>query len=171
MHDSIVLGGGCFWCTEAVFRRVPGVVAVEPGYAGGTTPHPTYDDVSRGSTGHAEVVSVTFDPARVSLERLLAVFFATHDPTTINRQGADRGTQYRSIILCKNEAQRAVVDQVLATIRPAFADPIVTEVAVSDVFTPAEISHQEYYEKHPNASYCRYVIEPKLAKLREALGE
>jgi peptide-methionine (S)-S-oxide reductase len=170
MHtESIVLGGGCFWCTEAVFRRTKGVTEVVPGYAGGRVPQPTYDEVSSGMTGHAETIRVTFDPDATSLRELLALFFAAHDPTTKDRQGADVGEQYRSIILWTDEAQRDVIDDAIRTAQAEYDRPIVTEAKPLDAFYPAEITHQQYYEKNPNAAYCSVVIAPKLEKLRGLL--
>lgn len=167
-RSSIVLGGGCFWCTEAVFSRLKGVRRVTPGYAGGHTTDPTYNDVCSGKTGHAEVVQVVFDDQIIALTDLLDVFFATHDPTTPNRQGADTGSQYRSIILTTSEPQRVAVGTYLERLRHAttFKRPIVTEVRPLDHFYPAEISHQEYYRRNPHAAYCQLVIDPKLAKLK-----
>lgn len=167
--ETIVLGGGCFWCTEAVFQRVSGVVSVRPGYAGGVTPDPTYAQVSAGETGHAEVIEVVFDPSVVSLEDLLAVFFAAHDPTSLNAQGADTGTQYRSIILWTDPAQEPLIRAAMRKAQPHYAEPIVTHVAPLAGFTPAEEEHRRYYDRNPQAAYCRIVIAPKLAKLKELL--
>lgn len=162
---SAVLGGGCFWCLEAVFGRLPGVSAVENGYAGGAEPDPTYEQVCRGTTGHAEVVRVHYDPAVVSYRTLLDWFWQAHDPTTYHRQGADVGPQYRSIVLYADEGQRR---EALASREDAadrFADPIVTEIEPLGVFYPAEDYHQQYYERHARAPYCSYVIAPKLRHL------
>lgn len=166
---SIVLGAGCFWCTEAVFQRVEGVTEVVPGYAGGNTPHPTYEQVCGGKTGHAEVVRVDYDEAKVSLERLLHIFFATHDPTTLNRQGADVGTEYRSIILYSDEADAVKAQSVIAGLQGETEVPIVTEVAPLDTFYEAEPHHHNYFEQHPEQAYCQIVINPKLDKLRAYL--
>lgn len=166
MNDnSIILGGGCFWCVEAVYRRVPGVTNLESGYAGGTTEQPTYEEVCRGTTGHAEVVRVTFDPGTVSLERILEIFWRAHNPTTLNRQGADVGTQYRSAIYYYTEDQRRAAEQSRDAAAADFLDPIVTEIAPAGAFYPAEEYHRDYYERNPRQGYCRVVIEPKLKKL------
>lgn len=168
-EERIVLGGGCFWCTEAVFRRVPGVKSVTPGYAGGVTADPTYRDVCRGETGHAEVVLVEFDPSIVSLCALLAIFFAVHDPTTPDRQGMDVGSQYRSMILCTSTAQERLVKDLIRELSIKFTDPVVTEVRKLDAFYPAEDHHRDYFERNPDSPYCRAVIAPKLDKLEEIL--
>ncbi|MDD5103250.1 MAG: peptide-methionine (S)-S-oxide reductase MsrA [Candidatus Peribacteraceae bacterium] len=167
--ERIVLGGGCFWCTEAVFQRVPGVLSVMPGYAGGETEHPTYAQVCTGRTGHAEVLEVTFDPGRLSLEDVLAVFFAAHDPTSPDRQGADAGTQYRSVILWTDPLQESKITAALQKAQTQFSSPIVTEVKLLKKFFPAEAEHRQYYDRNPEAPYCSMVIAPKLAKLRDVL--
>ncbi|OIO55635.1 peptide-methionine (S)-S-oxide reductase [Candidatus Peregrinibacteria bacterium CG1_02_54_53] len=167
--EKIILGGGCFWCTEAVFSRLPGVTAVMPGYAGGTVENPTYAQICTGQTGHAEVLEVTFDPDSVTLEEILAVFFAMHDPTSLNRQGADSGTQYRSIILCTTTEQEARVQSVLQKARTQFSSPIVTEVKLLKKFFPAETEHRRYYDRNQGDSYCTIVIAPKLKKLKDVL--
>ena len=164
--DSIVLGGGCFWCVEAVMKPLRGVERVVSGYANGHVKNPTYREVCSGRTGHNEVVEVTYDPDVVSLEDLLGVFFATHDPTTLNRQGADRGTQYRSGVYYTSEAQREAAESVIAEVADAFDDPIVTEVVPLETFYPAEDYHQDYFERNPAQPYCAAVIAPKVAKLR-----
>ncbi|TVQ25097.1 MAG: peptide-methionine (S)-S-oxide reductase [Spirochaetaceae bacterium] len=164
-NETITLGGGCFWCVEAVFKRMAGVVSCTSGYAGGATANPTYEQVCSGTTGHAEVVRVEFDPAVVTLDAILRRFFQAHDPTTLNRQGADVGTQYRSAIYLESQEQRPAVDAVVADMRSVYRDPIVTEVELLDRFYPAEAYHQDYYERNPNAGYCRVVIAPKLKKL------
>ena len=166
---SIVLGGGCFWCTEAVFQRVDGVTKVTPGYAGGTVPHPTYEQVCTGKTGHAEVVQVEYDETKTTLETLLRIFFATHDPTTPNRQGADVGTEYRSIILYSEKADEVKTLSVIDTIRSETGAHIVTEVARLEKFYEAESYHHNYYQEHPEQAYCQIVINPKLNKLRAYL--
>jgi peptide-methionine (S)-S-oxide reductase len=158
-------GGGCFWCVEAVFERLPGVKTVTSGYAGGTTKNPTYREVCRGDTGHAEVTQIEFDPGVITFEQLLKVFWAAHDPTTLNRQGADVGTQYRSVIFYHDEAQRLAATKSKAEAQAEFADPIVTEIAPLEKFYPAEEYHQDYYRRNPAQSYCQAVIPPKLAKL------
>lgn len=158
-------GGGCFWCTEAVFETEPGVLSVTSGYAGGHTRNPDYREVCTGETGHAEVIQIEYDPAVISYERLLEIFWKAHDPTTHNRQGADVGTQYRSIILYHDEAQRAAAEKSKQAAQAAFARPIVTEIVPLTTFYPAEEYHQDYFRKNPNAAYCRVVIAPKLHKL------
>jgi peptide-methionine (S)-S-oxide reductase len=167
--QTITMGGGCFWCLEAVFEELAGVTRVESGYAGGHIPHPTYKQVCSGNTGHAEVVQVTFDPHKVSLEEILTVFFGTHDPTTLNRQGADSGTQYRSIILYQDAAQKQAAERLIHEMEAekVFKNPIVTEVEPLEAFYPAEDYHQEYYRENPEQAYCQYVIAPKLEKFRK----
>lgn len=171
--ESAVLGGGCFWCLEAAYQGVRGVVDVTSGYAGGDHPAPSYRLVCGGSTGHAEVVRVRFDPSVVSFRTLLDLFFVVHDPTTPDRQGADVGPQYRSIILYDGEGQRETAEEVLREIEAEgrFEDPIVTEIGPLDQFFPAEPEHDDYYLRNPNQAYCRLVISPKLAKARKSLGE
>lgn len=166
--ETAVFGGGCFWCVEAVFQWVDGVLKVESGYAGGHVPNPTYQQVLQKDTGHAEVVQITYDPKIVSYEQLLNVFWQAHDPTTLNRQGADVGPQYRSIILAKDEAQKAVAERSKANVADLFDDPIVTEIDVLETFYAAELYHQDYFRNNPNAGYCRFVIAPKLEKLKKA---
>ena len=166
--EIAVLGGGCFWCLEAAFSELPGILGVQSGYAGGQRPNPTYEQVCSGLTGHAEVVKITFDPDTISYAALLEFFFALHDPTTPNRQGADVGRQYRSIILTRDAEQAQTAQKVIAhlTAEQVFSNPIVTQVQPLDKFYPAEDYHQQYYQKNRQAGYCRVVIEPKLAKLR-----
>ncbi|MCU0254745.1 MAG: peptide-methionine (S)-S-oxide reductase MsrA [Acidobacteria bacterium] len=170
--ETATLGGGCFWCIEAVYERIQGVAEAVSGYAGGHTANPTYEEVCTGTTGHAEVVQVRFDPKVTSYREILKIFFAMHDPTTLDRQGADAGTQYRSIILTHSPAQQATAEALIRelTADRVFDDPIVTEVAPLEVFYPAEVSHQEYYDRNPNAGYCRVVISPKLAKLKKVFA-
>lgn len=167
--STIVLGGGCFWCTEAVFSQLRGVVSVVPGYAGGNTDDPTYDDVCRGDTGHAEVVQITYDEQQITLSDLLDVFFATHNPTTPNRQGADAGSQYRSLILTTNNTQAKAVSNYMVQLKKSavYDRPLITEVKKLQRFYKAEISHQEYYSRNPDSIYCRVVINPKLDRLRQ----
>ncbi len=165
--EKIVLGGGCFWCTEAVFAEMPGVLSVTPGYAGGTALNPTYEDVCGGQTGHAEVVQVEYDPGTVSLEEILEFFFATHDPTSLNKQGADVGTQYRSAILYTGMAQKEAVERFIEKAAGEYQRPIVTEVRELDMFYPAEEYHHRYYERNPDRAYCRAVISPKVEKARK----
>lgn len=163
--QSIVVGGGCFWCVEALYRRLEGVTAVESGYAGGTTPDPTYHAVCRGDTGHAEVVRVTFDSDTISLAEILTFFWRAHDPTTRNRQGADVGTQYRSIILYTDEGQKHLAEESRSAAARDFDDPIVTQIEPLETFYPAEDYHRDYYENNRRQGYCRLVIEPKLKKM------
>lgn len=163
--QTIILGGGCFWCVEALYRRLDGVIAVESGYAGGNTENPTYQEVCTGGTGHAEVVRVTFDAEKISLRKIIDFFWRAHDPTTLNRQGADIGTQYRSIILYTDESQRQTAEESMAAAQGDFSDPIVTTIEPADAFYPAEAYHQRFYEENPRQGYCRVVIEPKLKKL------
>jgi peptide-methionine (S)-S-oxide reductase len=158
---------GCFWCTEAVLERLDGVLDVTSGYMGGHVDNPTYRAVCEGDTGHAECVQVTFDPARIRYEDLLEWFFRSHDPTTLNRQGADEGTQYRSAIFWHDEAQREAAQQAIAKYKPQFASPIVTEVTAASRFWPAEQYHQDYFRLNPEQGYCRMVIKPKLQKLQK----
>ncbi len=165
--ELATLGGGCFWCLEAVFERVKGVQKVVSGYAGGHINNPTYQNVCSGATGHAEVVQVTFDPAVVSYHDLLAVFFSIHDPTTLNRQGEDVGTQYRSVIFYHSEEQKRVAEQVMADPKSGTEKPIVTELAPMPTFYPAEEYHQGYFRQHPGQGYCQFVVAPKVAKFRK----
>lgn len=160
-------GGGCFWCTEAVFELLPGVKRVESGYAGGHVPNPTYKQICTGETGHAEVIRIEFDPAVVSYERLVEVFFEAHDPTTLNRQGADEGTQYRSVIFFHDEAQKASAEKGKAAAQAQFDDPIVTEISPLPKYYPAEDYHQDYFKNNPNQGYCSFVIRPKVTKLQK----
>jgi peptide-methionine (S)-S-oxide reductase len=163
------LGGGCFWCLEAVYAELQGVLRVESGYSGGTVERPTYQQVCSGDTGHAEVVQITFDPAQISFREILEVFFDIHDPTTLNRQGADVGTQYRSAIFYHSDEQKAVAEQVIGDLEKAgtWSDPIVTEVTPFEAFYPAEEYHRNYYALNTNRPYCRAVIAPKLGKFRK----
>jgi peptide-methionine (S)-S-oxide reductase len=167
--EVATLGGGCFWCTEAVFSDLKGVVKVESGYSGGTVANPSYEQVCTGRTGHAEVAQITFDPEVISYKEILDIFFTVHDPTTLNRQGADVGTQYRSIIFYHNNEQRAVAEQVIKEITAAgmWESPIVTQVEPLKAFYKAEDYHQQYFENNPRQSYCQIVIAPKVRKFRE----
>ncbi len=167
--EAIIFGGGCFWCTEAVFKILKGVISVESGYAGGSKENPTYEDVSSGGTGHAEVIKIDYDREVISLETLLTVFFASHDPTTKDRQDSDVGTQYRSIILCDNKEQMEICREFIETLNTSSGQsmPIVTEVKKLGVFYPAEDYHKDYYEKNKNQSYCQLIINPKLKKVKE----
>ena len=171
--EQATLAGGCFWCLEAVFLELRGVERVESGYAGGHLPSPTYEQVCTGATGHAEVVQATFDPAVISFRDLLRIFFTMHDPTTLNHQGADVGTQYRSAIFYHAPEQKAAAAEVIAEIAASgvWKDPIVTEVAPLDVFYPAEEYHRDYYRQNPRQGYCQFVIAPKVAKLRKLYFE
>ena len=168
-HEVATLAGGCFWCLDAVFRGLKGVEQVVSGYAGGTVPNPSYEAVCTGRTGHAEVVQVTFDPAVLSYRDLVAVFFGIHDPTTLNRQGADVGTQYRSAIYYHSPEQERSAREVIAALErdQVFDAPIVTEVAPATEFYPAEEYHQDYFRRNPGQGYCRAVIAPKVAKFRK----
>jgi peptide-methionine (S)-S-oxide reductase len=166
----LVLGGGCFWCTEAAFQLLPGVKAVVSGYAGGQRINPSYADIGTGTTGHAEVIRIEFDPGQTSIERLLEFFWEAHDPTQVGGQGNDHGSQYRSIILCTDEAQRAAADKSRTGAQKNFRDPITTEIVPLTKFWPAEDYHQDYFAKHPNEGYCRFVIAPKMKKLEHKLG-
>lgn len=170
--DTATFGAGCFWCVEAVFSEMKGVAKVTSGYAGGSVPDPTYKQVCTGTTGHAEVARIVFDPAVVTYDELLEVFWQTHDPTTLNRQGADVGTQYRSVIYYHSEAQKAKAEHYKAELDKsgAFGGPIVTEISPLPVFYPAENYHQEYYAQNPDQGYCQYVIRPKMEKFRKAFA-
>ncbi len=163
------LGGGCFWCLEAVFEQLEGVHTVTSGYAGGDVPHPSYQAVCSGSTGHAEVVQIAFDPEVVAFEELLDVFFDIHDPTTLNRQGADVGTQYRSVIFYHDERQQEITERKIEQLDASgrWSAPIVTEVTALEAFYPAEDYHQEYYRQHQRQPYCQMVIAPKVTKLHQ----
>jgi len=164
--EQATFGAGCFWCVEAVFERLDGVVSVVSGYAGGTKSNPTYEEVCTGNTGHAEVAQITFDPAKISYERLLRVFWESHDPTTLNRQGADAGTQYRSVVFYHDERQKLAAERSKAEAQKEFEDPIVTAIEPLRQFYAAENYHQDYYNNHQNAPYCIFVIKPKLKKLK-----
>lgn len=163
--QTATLGGGCFWCVEAVFERIPGILAVTSGYAGGQTENPTYDDICTGRTGHAEVVQIEFDPEKVSYDKIVDLFWDAHDPTTLNRQGADVGTQYRSIILTENNDQERIAKESLTRAQSRFSSPIVTEIVPLKKFYPAEDYHQDFASRAPSHPYVRAVIAPKLEKL------
>jgi peptide-methionine (S)-S-oxide reductase len=167
--DKIALGGGCFWCVEAVFQQTAGIGSVISGYMGGKRPNPTYEDVCSGTSGHAEVVEVTYDPAQIELRDVLEIFFATHDPTTLNRQGNDSGTQYRSVIFYSSDEQKKVAEEVIRdlTAEKTFSDPIVTTVEPATEFYPAEDYHQQYFENHPFQPYCAFVVAPKVQKFKK----
>ena len=168
-RETATLAGGCFWCLEAVFDDLRGVESVVSGYAGGRVPNPTYEHVCAGTTGHAEVVQITFDPAQVSYRELLEVFFTIHDPTTLNRQGGDVGTQYRSAIFYHSDEQKQTAEQVIRDIEAEeiWESPLVTEVVPLTEFYPAEDYHQEYFARNPRAGYCQVVIAPKVSKFRK----
>ncbi len=167
-QEVAVFGGGCFWCTDAVFTELSGVTNVVPGYAGGTLENPTYKDVCSGETGHAEVVKITFDPTKINYEKLLDVFFKTHDPTTLNRQGADVGTQYRSVIFFTSEEQEKSAKKIISKLNTEkeFSKKIITEVQKLPVFFEAEKYHDDYFKNNPQNSYCQFVIKPKVDKLK-----
>ena len=169
MTEIATLAGGCFWCLEAAFSELKGVEGVRSGYAGGDVPSPSYEHVCSGTTGHAEVVQIQFDPEAISFDDLLHVFFTIHDPTTLNRQGADVGTQYRSAVFYHSAEQQATAERVIAELRAekVWDDPIVTELKPLDAFYPAEEYHRDYYRRNPNQGYCRAVIAPKVAKIRK----
>ena len=171
--EAATLGGGCFWCIEAAFNEIRGVVNVESGYAGGELASPTYEQVCTGTTGHAEIVQVTFDSDIISFEEILKIFFTAHDPTTLNRQEADVGNQYRSVIFYHNEKQKEIAEQAIDELNSAkvWDDPIVTQVEPFKKFYKAEGHHRRYFDRHPEAAYCRIVIAPKIAKLRKKYRE
>lgn len=171
--ETAVFGGGCFWCTEAVFNELKGVSRVESGYSGGTTVNPSYKDVCTGQTGHAEVIHLTYDPAIISYQKLLEVFFLTHDPTTLNRQGADVGTQYRSVIFYSTDEQKQIANEVIKSLNKekVYPNPIVTEVTKLSNYYPAENYHQNYFERNGNQPYCRIVIQPKMEKFKKTFDD
>jgi peptide-methionine (S)-S-oxide reductase len=171
--ETATLGGGCFWCTEAIYERLKGVETAVSGYSGGNVPNPTYREVTSGRTGHAEVIQVRYDPKVITYRDILKVFFETHDPTTLNRQGADVGTQYRSIVLFHDDTQRQIAEETIKKLDQAgiWTNPIVTQVQAFEAFYPAEDYHQEYFENNPNQGYCRVVIQPKVEKFEKAFTE
>ncbi|HTT76870.1 MAG TPA: peptide-methionine (S)-S-oxide reductase MsrA [Candidatus Binataceae bacterium] len=171
--ETVVFGGGCFWCTEAVFEQLSGVISVMPGYAGGNIPNPTYPMVCTGRTGHAEVIEVKYDPAQISFDDLLTVFFGTHDPTTLNRQGADIGTEYRSIILFTTDRQKAEAERFIKELGETDfkGRPITTELKALSKFYPAENYHKEYFRNNSSAPYCQFVIAPKVTKFQKHFAE
>lgn len=169
--EIATLGGGCFWCTEAVFQQIRGVLKVESGYTGGSVHQPSYEQICTGQTGHAEVVRLTFDPALVSYRELLEVFFTIHDPTTLNRQGNDVGTQYRSAIFYHGEQQKKSAHDVVAAMAAVWDAPIVTEITMAPMFYIAEDYHQNYYRQHPEQGYCAFVVAPKVAKARHVFAK
>jgi peptide-methionine (S)-S-oxide reductase len=171
-HTEVAtFGGGCFWCMEAEFQRIPGVKSVASGFAGGTTPNPSYEDVCTGETGHAEVAQIEFDPQKISYDKLLDYFWDAHDPTTPNQQGADVGTQYRSIILYNSPAQKAAAEKSMADAQKNFKKPIVTQIVPLQKFYKADAHHQNYYNNNPNAGYCLVVIKPKVEKFEKKLKQ
>jgi peptide-methionine (S)-S-oxide reductase len=165
--ESLVLGGGCFWCTDAAYKLLPGVKHVTCGYAGGSFPNPTYEDVCTETTGHAEVIRIDYDPAQITLERLLEYFWHVHNPTQVGGQGNDMGSQYRSIILYANQEQKLAAEKSRADAQKTFRDPITTEIVPLKKFWPAEDYHQDYFAKHPDQGYCSFVIAPKIEKLKK----
>lgn len=165
-YEVATFGTGCFWCSEAIYQQLNGVKSIEVGYAGGKTANPTYEEVCTGSTGHAEVSQITFDPAKITYEKLLEVFWEAHDPTTLNRQGADVGTQYRSAIFYHDEKQKLAAEKSKSEAQKKIHDRIVTEIVAFNTFYKAEDYHQKYFQNHQNAPYCRFVIKPKLDKLK-----
>jgi len=171
--EVATFGGGCFWCTEAIFLELEGVKKVESGYTGGKVANPTYDEVSTGTTGHAEATQITFDPAKISFGELLEIFFATHDPTTLNRQGADVGTQYRSEVFYHNDAQKKITEDYIKVLNTenTFGKPVVTKVSPAPKFYVAEDYHQNYYARNKGKSYCSYVITPKVEKVRKQYSD
>lgn len=177
MNDSTnktalaTFGGGCYWCTEAIYQMIPGVKSVSSGFAGGTKENPTYEEVCTGTTGHAEVIQLEYDPSAVTYEQLLHTFWEAHDPTTLNRQGNDVGTQYRSIILYRNESEKAAAEKSKAEAQKQFSRPIVTEIVPLKKFFKAEDYHQNYFRTHPNQPYCRAVIAPKVEKFEKKLKQ
>lgn len=169
-HQFATLGGGCFWCLEAVFEEVEGVIDVESGYTGGAVERPSYRQVCEGTTGHAEVVRIEFDPARISYREVLEIFFTIHDPTTRDRQGNDVGTQYRSAIFVHSAEQRSVAQQVIREAQPHYRQPIVTELVEAGPYWRAEDHHQEYFRHNPDQGYCAFVVAPKVAKFRQTFA-
>jgi peptide-methionine (S)-S-oxide reductase len=169
--QTATLGGGCFWCTEAVFQQTRGVQQVESGYTGGQVHQPSYEQICTGRTGHAEVVRLQFDPAVISYEDILEIFFTIHDPTTLNRQGADTGTQYRSVIYFHDEQQKQIAQKVMQRAAAVWDDPIVTELSPAPMFYVAEAYHQNYFRQNPQQGYCAFVVAPKVAKARKAFAD
>jgi peptide-methionine (S)-S-oxide reductase len=166
-NETIVLGCGCFWCTEAIYKRIIGIISVMPGYAGGITKNPTYEEVCAGNTGHAEVIQIRYDVNKIDLTVILDIFFASHDPTTYNRQGNDVGSEYRSIILYTTQEQKSIAEACIQSVQKNYGKPIVTEVEKLNDFYPAEDNHKDYFAKNPLQPYCMLVILPKLAKVKK----
>lgn len=171
IEQVATLGGGCFWCTEAVFQQIRGITSVESGYCGGQVHNPTYEQICTGTTGHAEVVRLRFDPTLISYAEILEIFFTIHDPTTLNRQGADKGTQYRSVIYFHDEHQQQIAREVMAKMASVWDDPIVTELSMAPQFFLAEAYHQNYFRQHPEQGYCSFVVAPKVAKARKMFAD
>lgn len=171
--EKITLGAGCFWCVEAIYQKLAGVQTVKSGYMGGQTDKPTYKEVCSGNTGHAEVVQIVFDPGVSSLSEILDIFWRTHDPTTLNQQGADKGTQYRSVIFYEDDAQKEIAEKSLAAASEGklWDDPIVTEISAASTFFPAEAYHDNYFVNNPNQSYCQFVVGPKVEKFQKLFAE
>lgn len=169
--ETAILGGGCYWCTEAVYQRIKGIARLTSGFSGGSIPNPTYKEVCTGNTGHAEVLKIDFDPAIISYSELLDIFFAIHDPTTLNRQGNDIGTQYRSVIFTLNSKQKELAELAIEKQQKSFDAPIVTEVTQLAEFFPAEDYHQDYFNNNPDNRYCQVVIPPKIEKIRKYFGD
>jgi peptide-methionine (S)-S-oxide reductase len=171
--EVATLGGGCFWCVEPIYNDLRGVESAISGYAGGHVPNPTYQIICTGRSGHAEVIQITYDPNEISYKEILQIFFTVHDPTTLNRQGNDVGTQYRSVIYTHDEGQRAIADEVFAevTAEGVYPNPLVTEITPLDIFYPAEDYHQEYLENNPNQPYCQFVVAPKVSKFRKKYAD
>lgn len=171
--ETVTLAGGCFWCTEAIFKRLKGVISVEPGYSGGEVENPTYEQVSSGNTGYAEAIQIKFDLSIISFEKILEVFFATHDPTTLNRQGNDVGTQYRSVIFYHDEVQKEIAEKMITNLQKSgkYQNPIVTQIEPFKNFFKAENYHKDYFENNKDAPYCQLIIDPKIKKLMEDFKE
>ena len=170
-HETTIFGGGCFWCIEAVFSQIKGVMSVVPGYAGGHTQNPTYEQICSGDTGHAEVIRIEFDPSVVAYQKLLEIFFDAHDPTTPNRQGNDTGSQYRSVVLTQSDEQKQIAEEYVKNLTPSYTQPIVTQIRPLDIFYEAEEYHHNYFEKNPDKAYCQIVVAPKVKKAQEHYAE
>ena len=164
---TAIFGAGCFWCTEAIFKNITGVISVEPGYSGGIINNPTYQEVCVGSTGHAEVVKITYNPEVIDFETLVKINLLTHDPTTLNKQGNDEGTQYRSVIYFNDDSEKNIIENVISEMSSLYEEPIITEIKKAETFYPAENYHKDYFQNNPNNPYCKFVIAPKVAKFRK----
>jgi peptide-methionine (S)-S-oxide reductase len=169
--ETATLAGGCFWCMEAEYQTVPGVLKITSGFAGGNVPNPSYEDVCTGTTGHAEAIQIQYDPSKISYDKILDLFWKAHDPTTLNRQGNDEGTQYRSVIFYGDDAQKALAEKSKAAAQKEFSSPIVTEIVPLKAFYPAEGYHQNYFNNNPGNPYCTFVIRPKVNKFKKETGE